>query len=279
MERNAYTVVGKYRDPVEVKATLQRLERDGYAKRDISLYSNRSNYDQFEETMGVDMHVTDDDRSFWDEVKDMFTMDDDRETDASLHEDFLTPYREDIDNGYTVIAVRNYTDNLTAETDTTDVNTTGIDRDMTADETIQLKEERLHVDKEEVQTGEVHVTKKTVHDTETIEVPVEREEIVVERRSVQDGEVDIMDGDFDEETESITIPVKEEKVTVDKDTVVTEEVEIKKEHETDVEHVTEDVRREEIDIEASGNVHRQEVNLDDDSLDKNRADLDSRDRI
>lgn len=66
---------------------------------------------------------------------------------------------------------------------------------------------------------------------------------------------------------------------MDKDKVVTEEVEIKKEHETDVEHVTEDVRREEIDIEASGNVHRQEVNLNDDSIDKNRTDLNSTDRI
>ena len=66
---------------------------------------------------------------------------------------------------------------------------------------------------------------------------------------------------------------------MDKDKVVTEEVEIKKEHETDVEHVTEDVRREEIDIESSGNVHRQEVNLDDESIDKNRADLNSTDRI
>lgn len=66
---------------------------------------------------------------------------------------------------------------------------------------------------------------------------------------------------------------------MDKDKVVTEEVEIKKEHETDVEHVTEDVRREEIDIESSGNVNRQEVNLDDESIDKNRADLNSTDRI
>lgn len=64
------------------------------------------------------------------------------------------------------------------------------------------------------------------------------------------------DTDFDDDTESITIPVHEEKVTVDKDTVVTEEVEIKKEHEEDVEHISEDVRREEIDIESSGNVRR-----------------------
>lgn len=287
MERNPYVVVGKYRDPVEVKATLQRLEREGYARADIALFSSRSNFDQFEDTMGVDMHTTDDtasvrddaDHSFWDEVKDMFTMDDDREVDTT-QDDFLTPYREDITNGYTIIAVRNYIGDAGTEMDMTDTDvSTELDREVqdspeiTDGEKIQLKEERLHVDKEEVQTGEVHVTKKTVHDTETIEVPVEREEIVVEKRPVRDGEVDMTDSDFDDETESITIPVREERVSVDKDTVVTEEVEIKKEHEQDIEHISEDVRREEIDIESSGNVRRKDTHVDDTTIDADRSDV------
>lgn len=258
MERDSYTVIGKYRDPAEVRVTLKRLEREGYARNDIALYSNRANFNQFADTMGVDMRTADDvpstrgdeDRSFWDEIKDMFTMDDDYGVETT-QDDFITPYREDIQNGYTVIAVRNYRGD------------TEIHSEMTENETIQLKEERLHVGKEEVQTGEVHVTKRTVHDTETIEVPVEREEVVIERRAVHDGEVDITDTTFDDETESITIPVHEEKVVVDKDTVVTEEIEIKKEHEEDVEHVSEDIRREEIDIESSGNVRRTETTLDD----------------
>lgn len=306
MERDSYVVIGKYRDPAEVRATLQRLEREGYAREDISLYSNRSNFDQFEDTMGMDMHTTDDttsvrdesDRSFWDEIKDMFTMDDDRDVDTT-QDDFVTPYREDIRNGYTVIAVRGYTGDTEIGMSMTDTNVApldsdlpetdtviGLDRDvpdihdtteMTENEKIQLKEERLHVDKEDVQTGEVRVTKKTVHDTETIEVPVEREEVVIERRPVHEGEIDTTDIDFDEETESITIPVHEEKVIVDKDTVVTEEIEIKKEHEEDVEHVSEDVRREEIDIESSGNVRRTDTNLDDETINLDRTDLDDPD--
>lgn len=66
--------------------------------------------------MDLDTRTTEDtatvrdntDRSFWEEIKDMFTMDDDREMETT-DDDFLAPYREDIRNGYTVIAVRNYT--------------------------------------------------------------------------------------------------------------------------------------------------------------------------
>lgn len=303
MERDSYTVIGKYRDPAEVRVTLKRLEREGYARNDIALYSNRANFNQFEDTMGVDMRTADEvsstrgdeDRSFWDEIKDMFTMDDDYGVETT-QDDFITPYREDIQDGYTVIAVRNYRGDTEIHSEMTDTNVTplesdlpevdttvGMDREvqdtteMTENETIQLKEERLHVGKEEVQTGEVHVTKKTVHDTETIEVPVQREEVVIERRAVHDGEVDITDTTFDDETESITIPVYEEKVVVDKDTVVTEEIEIKKEHEEDVEHVSEDIRREEIDIESSGNVRRTDTTLDDETIDL--EDPDRPDRI
>ncbi|MCT1798680.1 YsnF/AvaK domain-containing protein [Aerococcus viridans] len=303
MERDSYTVIGKYRDPAEVRVTLKRLEREGYDRNDIALYSNRANFNQFEDTMGVDVRTADEvsstrsdgDRSFWDEIKDMFTMDDDYGVETT-QDDFITPYREDIQDGYTVIAVRNYRGDTEIHSEMTDTNVTplesdlpeadttvGMDREvqdtteMTENETIQLKEERLHVGKEEVQTGEVHVTKKTVHDTETIEVPVEREEVVIERRAVHDGEVDITDTTFDDETESITIPVHEEKVVVDKDTVVTEEIGIKKEHEEDVEHVSEDIRREEIDIESSGNVRRTDTTLDDETIDL--EDPDRPDRI
>lgn len=282
----------------DVMALVKDLENSELNINRVVIYAHSiSVYDPFEDTMDLDTRTTEDtatvrddtDRSFWEEIKDMFTMDDDREMETT-DDDFLAPYREDIRNGYTVIAVRNYTGDTEVGMGMADTEVEPIDRDvhdttkMTENEKIQLKEERLQVDKEEVQTGEVHVTKKTVHNTETIEVPVEREEVVVERRSVGDSEVDMTDTDFDDDTESITIPVHEEKVTIDKDTVVTEEVEIKKEHEEDVEHISEDIRREEIDIESSGNVRRTDTNLDDETLDINRSDSDlddpdKRDRI
>lgn len=80
MERDSYVVIGKYRDPAEVRETLDWLKREGYAREDITLYSeNRSVYDPFEDTMDLDTRTTEDtatvrdntDRSFWEEIKDM----------------------------------------------------------------------------------------------------------------------------------------------------------------------------------------------------------------
>lgn len=131
-----------------------------------------------------------------------------------------------------------------------------LDRDIDVDdrdEKIRLKEERLNVDKEEVTTGEVNVRKEVVHDTETVEVPVEHEEVVIERKPVSDGET--TGETFDTDEENINIPVKEERVNITKRPVVKEEVDIRKETHEDVEHVSEDVRREELDVDAHGDVH------------------------
>jgi uncharacterized protein (TIGR02271 family) len=292
MAEDSKIVVGRYQDPTDVRATLQRLERDGYAREDITLYTNKSNLDQIEETEHIET-VTDDerkaDRSFWEKVKDMVSYDDpDREMgrDAS-EEEFIAPFREYIRDGYTVIAVKNYRGDTeeTAEMQQQDLDedpavapvapvdtmepTDEIDRQATSEnEKIQLKEERVNVKKEEVQTGEVHVRKETIHDTEVIEVPVEREQIVVERRSVGDASANTVDSETEEDSESFTIPIKEEKIIVEKEPVVTEEVEIKKERKEEVEHLTEDVRREEIDVDTTGRVGRKNTQSTDRDMDE-----------
>lgn len=141
--------------------------------------------------------------------------------------------------------------------------------DLSDNEKIRLKEERLEVDKQKEQTGEVDVKKETVHDTETVEVPVEREEVVVERKPVAGDEAKTSDTDFNEDDESISIPVREDKVNVDKESVVTEEVNIKKETQQDVEEVSEDVRREELDVDAKGDTRvegsDENIELDEDN--------------
>lgn len=177
MERNSYVVIGKYRDPAEIRATLDRLKSEGYAREDVMLHSNRRDvHDPFEDTMDLDTRAAEGmadvradettDRSFWEDFKDMFSSDDDRDVDATADDDYLAPYRDDIQNGYTVIAVRDYTGDVDVEmgmaktdvepmvepVDTTvdhglDVDTHE-DRELTENEKIQLKEERLHVDKE-----------------------------------------------------------------------------------------------------------------------------------
>lgn len=207
-------------------------------------------------------------------------------------DDVLYPYRDDINNGNVVVVVNNYRGDDMGTTDTTDTvdtipgvmgtsagfpnavptidptvptdSVTGmtdgdnlppttdevppsdtvnrdtdldrpLDRDIDVDdhdEKIRLKEERLNVDKEEVNV---------------------RKEVVIERKPVADGET--TGETFDTDEENINIPVKEERVDVTKRPVVKEEVDIRKETHEYVEHVSEDVRREELDVDTHGDVH------------------------
>ena len=114
MKKSKKVVIGKYQNPEDVKATLQRLERDGYTRDDITLYTNNSNLKKFEDTYDVDMLADEtktvndtDNESLWDKVKDMVSYDDDKGSDLSDGEaELVEPYKEDINAGYTVVAVR-----------------------------------------------------------------------------------------------------------------------------------------------------------------------------
>lgn len=119
-----------------------------------------------------------------------------------------------------------------------------------AGDTIEVKEERLHAEKRPVEVGEVRVHKEVHTETKSIDVPVQREEIVIERKAVHGHAAtsSIKEG------EEIRIPVSEEKVHVTKDAVVTEEVKVGKRVVQDTEHVSGQVRKEEIRIEEKGDV-------------------------
>jgi uncharacterized protein (TIGR02271 family) len=117
-------------------------------------------------------------------------------------------------------------------------------------DTIQVKEEQLRAEKRPVQTGEVTVRKEVHTQTKHIDVPVEREEVVIERTPVHGrAAADVMC-----EGEEVRIPVREEKVKVSKDAVVTEEVKVGKRVVQDTEHVTGQVRKEEVKVEQKGDV-------------------------
>jgi uncharacterized protein (TIGR02271 family) len=116
--------------------------------------------------------------------------------------------------------------------------------------TIEVKEERLRAEKTPVNTGEVRVRKDVHTETQTIDVPVEREEIVIERSPGRGRAT----SDTLRPGEEIRIPVSEEKVRVVKDAVVTEEVTVGKRTVKDTEHVSGQVRKEEVKVEQTGNV-------------------------
>lgn len=134
--------------------------------------------------------------------------------------------------------------------------------DLSKNEKIRLHEERLRVNKERVQSGEIGLRKEVVTETQEIEVPVEKERVTVERRAVD--ETADPNYTFDENSEEIRIPIHEERVTVDKETVATEEVEINRENVTENQRVSEDVRKERLDVLESGDV--KEVDSDRDHI-------------
>lgn len=127
---------------------------------------------------------------------------------------------------------------------------------QTEEERLALHEERLEVDKNRVQTGEVQVDKRVVEEEKTFDVPVEREEVHIERRPVTDSDAYNADNaqrsHAYEEDGSIHIPVTKEEVEVTKKDVVTEEIIINKETVKDTETVSENLRREEVDIHRTG---------------------------
>lgn len=251
-------VEGSYDTPQEAMEVVKRLKREGYRADDIRLISNAAMRETFMNQTDVDItttdHVeretTDEDESLWDKIKDAFTVDDDYEDYSDDPDnDPLTNYRTDIEAGKIVVLVEGEPVS-TPTTDSTPV--ADADTRTTDGETVRLKEEQLDVDTKEVQTGEVHVSKKVVEETKTVEVPVEHEEVVIERRSVDDDEK--VTGNMTMEDDEITIPVTEEQVQVTKEPVVTEEVTIGKEKVTDTKHVTEDVEKEELDVDTSGDI-------------------------
>lgn len=115
--------------------------------------------------------------------------------------------------------------------------------------TLQAREEQLRVHKQREQVGEVTLRKEVKTEHKTIDVPVEREEVVIERRPASGRgatSTPIQEG------QTIRVPVSEEHVEVTKTPVVKEEVAIGKRKVKATEHVSEDVRKEQIKVEKQG---------------------------
>ena len=126
--------------------------------------------------------------------------------------------------------------------------------DIADDEKIRLYEERLFVNKQRAKAGEVSIGKRVETETASVSVPVEKERIVIERtetdgeRVVSPGTAAFTDGKVAE------VELYEEKAEIGKQAFVREEVSVRKEVETETVQASETVRREELEVEADGDV-------------------------
>jgi uncharacterized protein (TIGR02271 family) len=117
---------------------------------------------------------------------------------------------------------------------------------------VPVVEETLTAQKSTRQAGEVEIGKHVVEQQVNIPVELSHEEVTITRhatdRPVQAGDQTLQDGQV------IRVPVSEEQVQVQKQARVKEEIEINKQRVTEQRNVSDTVRREEVDINTSGQV-------------------------
>ncbi|OUL19920.1 DUF2382 domain-containing protein [Nostoc sp. 106C] len=127
-------------------------------------------------------------------------------------------------------------------------------------QTIKLYEERLIAHKNRVKAGEVTVGKHIETETAQVSVPLQKERVVIERVTpTTETVVNSQELQF-QEGEVARIEVYEETPEIRKETVVREEVRVRKVVDSDTVEAQETVRREELDINTSGNLDVNETN-------------------
>lgn len=112
---------------------------------------------------------------------------------------------------------------------------------------LPLVEERLEVGKRQINLGEVRLHKTVEQFEETTPVHLTHDDIEVQRVPVKPGEQKSME--THNEGEWLVIPVLREVAVVKKEVVVIEEIRIRKRQITEEQEVTEQLRREHIEIE------------------------------
>jgi uncharacterized protein (TIGR02271 family) len=229
-------------------------------------------------------------RSFWEKMRDFFSSEPEHDRENTAYADHQAEwhnggiavpgrYRELLAKGGALISVR--TEDRKAEAqDILTRNNGQIDREFggatveqpvasgqpdlnnsrvgeeTPERRIQLISEVLRVRKDRVSSGEVRLRKEVRTETQNVQVPVTREEIVIERNPVNDERP--ASGAIGDNNE-VRVPLTEERVQVDKVPVVREEVRVGKRPVSDTQNVSDQVRREELEVDGADDKVRDSI--------------------
>ena len=122
----------------------------------------------------------------------------------------------------------------------------------TTDDAMTRSEERLEVGTENVETGRARLRKYIVGEQQSVPVTTTREEVRVEREPItEDNRGDALSGpDLSEEEHEVVL--HEERPVVAKETVPVERVSLGTEAVTEEQTVTEEVRKEQIEVDDDG---------------------------
>ena len=120
----------------------------------------------------------------------------------------------------------------------------------TTDDAMTRSEEEVRVDKVSKEAGRVRLRKYIVTDEVQMTVPVQREEVRLEREPITDANRDAAMSGSDLSDEEHEVTLHEEEVVVDKQVVAKERVRLDKDVVTEDRKVTEQVRKERVEVDG-----------------------------
>ena len=141
----------------------------------------------------------------------------------------------------------------TTETTDTYAGREAVGRDTsgpTTDEAMTRSEEELRVGTRARERGRARLRKYVVTEEQQVTVPVQREEVRVEREPITDANLDAATSGPAISEEEHEVTLREEEVVVDKRAVPKERVRLDTETVTDQRQVSEEVRKEQIEVEG-----------------------------
>jgi uncharacterized protein (TIGR02271 family) len=134
-----------------------------------------------------------------------------------------------------------------------DVQDSAVGRDTsgpTTDDAMTRSEEELQVGTETRERGRARLRKYVTTEQQTVTVPVQREEVRVEREPITDANLDDATSGPAISEEEHEVTLREEEVVVDKRAVPKERVRLDTETVTDERQVSEEVRKEQIEVDG-----------------------------
>jgi uncharacterized protein (TIGR02271 family) len=157
--------------------------------------------------------------------------------------------------GDDTVGRRDYDDNAAGRADRDD--TVGHDTSgPTTDDAMTRSEEQLRVGTQTREAGRARLRKYVVTENVTQTVPVQREEVRLEREPITDGNVGDATSGPDISEEEHEVILHEERPVVEKEAVPVERVRMGTDTVTEQQSVSDEVRKEQIDVDTDGDVRR-----------------------
>jgi uncharacterized protein (TIGR02271 family) len=182
------------------------------------------------------------------QVKDAPRVDTDQHLSEAEEQQLWRHYGLDYEAGYTTDTADRDGDGVYDR-----VQDTAVGRDTsgpTTDNAMTRSEEELRVGTETRERGRARLRKYVTTETQQVTVPVQREEVRVEREPITDANVGAATSGPAISEEEHEVTLREEEVVVDKRAVPRERVRLDTETVTDERQVSEEVRKEQIEVEG-----------------------------